>query len=155
LAVEPSLAAPVFPESAAPLALPDFPDPLPDPGCPLPQGLPDPWDEPDWTDPLCGSAVADPLFPEPFSEVLPAVAAPVDPVSPDTVLPMVLASPDWAVEPELDWVSTAPDWPPLPELPETAMGLEVARPVSVEPVEPVDPVMARTGWPQEPWPQEP
>jgi hypothetical protein len=145
LAVEPSLACPVLPESADPLALPELPDPLLDPGFPLPQGLPAPWDEPDWTDPLCGSEVADPLFPEPFCEVLPALAGPVDPVSPDWVLPMVLVSPDWATEPEFDVVSTAPDWPPLPELPETAMGLEVVLPVSVEPVGPVEPDVAWTG----------
>jgi hypothetical protein len=117
--------------------------------------LPHPGDEPDWTDPLCGSEAAGPLFPEPFCEVLPALAGPVDPVSPDWVLPMVSASPDWATEPEFDVVLTAPDWPPLPELPETAIGPEAALPVSVEPVEPVEPDVARTGWPQAPWPQPP
>jgi hypothetical protein len=66
----------------------------------------------------------------------------VDPVLPDWVLPLVLAFPDLATEPEFDVVLTAPDWPPFPELPEMASGLEVAFPVLVEPVEPVLPEVA-------------
>jgi hypothetical protein len=100
--------------------------------------------------------VAEPLLPEPFSESLPAVAGPVEPVSPDWVLPLVLASPDLATDPELDVVFTGPDHPPFPELPEMAMGLEVALPVSVDPVEPVEPDVAlELPWPDEPLPQEP
>jgi hypothetical protein len=86
--------------------------------------------------------VADPLGPEPFAEAFPAWAAPVDPVFPDWVVPDVLAFPDLAADPELEVVVTAPDWPPLPELPEVATGLEVALPVSVEPVDPVEPDVA-------------
>jgi hypothetical protein len=115
LALEPSLAFPLLPESAEPLALPD---------------------------PLCGSDFAGPLLPEPLVEVLPAVAGPVAPVLPDWVIPVALALPDWAPELEFDVVLTEPDCPPLPESPETATGLEEALPVSVEPVEPVLPEVA-------------
>ncbi len=98
--------------------------------------------------------MAEPLPPEPFCESLPAVAGPVDPVSPDWVLPLVLVSPDLATDPELDVVLTGPDQPPFPELPETAMGLEVASPVSVDPVEPVEPdVDLELPWPDAPLPQ--
>jgi hypothetical protein len=139
LAVDPSLACPVFPEAAAPSVLPDWAEPLPAPDfCPVPHWLPAPL-EPAWAGPLFGLDVAEPLLPEPLSEVVPALAGPVDPVLPDWVLPVVLALPDLAVDPEFDVVLTDPDQPPLPESPETAMGLEVALPVSVDPVEPVDP----------------
>lgn len=87
-------------------------------------------------------AFAGPLLPVLLVELFPAVAGPVAPVLPDWVMPVVLASPDLALEVEFDVVSTAPDWPPLPESPETATGLEVAFPVSVEPVEPVFPEVA-------------
>jgi hypothetical protein len=86
--------------------------------------------------------VASPLLPVLLVEVFPAVAGPVAPVLPDWVIPVVLASPDLAPEVEFDVVLTGPDWPPLPESPETATGLEVALPVSVEPVEPVFPEVA-------------
>ena len=92
--------------------------------------------------PLCGLAVAGPLLPVLLVELFPASAGPVAPVLPDWVMPVVLASPDLALEVEFDVVFTAPDWPPLPESPETATGLEVAFPVSVEPVEPVFPEVA-------------
>ena len=92
--------------------------------------------------PLCGLAVAGPLLPVLLVELFPAVAGPVAPVLPDWVMPVVLASPDLALEDEFDVVFTAPDWPPLPESPEVATGLEVAFPVSVEPVEPVFPEVA-------------
>jgi hypothetical protein len=46
------------------------------------------------TGPLCGLDEADPLWPELFTELLPDWAAPVGPVSPDWVLPSVLALPD-------------------------------------------------------------
>jgi hypothetical protein len=87
-------------------------------------------------------AVADPELPELFDELLPADAGPVAPVLPDWVFPVVSALPDLAADPEFDVVFTAPDCPPLPESPETATGLEVALPVSVEPVEPVFPEVA-------------
>ena len=99
--------------------------------------------------PLCGLAVAGPLLPVLLVELFPAVAGPVAPVLPDWVMPVVLASPDLALEDEFDVVFTAPDWPPLPESPEVATGLEVAFPVSVEPVEPVFPEVA-LALPQEP-----
>jgi hypothetical protein len=83
--------------------------------------------------------VAGPLAPEPFSDTLPAVAGPVDPVSPERVEPVVSALPDVAFDPEFEVVVTAPDWPPLPESPDVATGFDVALPVSVEPVEPVGP----------------
>jgi hypothetical protein len=54
-------------------------------------------------------------------------------------VPVVLALPEVAVDPEFEVVVTAPDWPPLPELPDVATGLDVALPVSVEPVFPVRP----------------
>jgi hypothetical protein len=97
---------------------------------------------PDVAGPLCGLVVADPLWPELFTELFPDWAEPVDPVSPDWVFPLVLALPDLAELPEFDVVLTAPDCPPLPESPETATGLEVALPVLVEPVEPVSPEVA-------------
>jgi hypothetical protein len=129
-------------------------------------GGPDPFQpEPPWlpcggVGPLTGWDLAGPELPEPFDEALPAPAGPVAPVLPDWVLPLVLASPDSAAEPEFDVVFTEPDLPPLPESPEVATGLEVALPVSVEPVEPVLPDVAfwfpgADGWwcffP--PWPQ--
>jgi hypothetical protein len=77
-----------------------------------------------------------------LADVEPAFAGPVAPVLPEVVVPDVLALPDSADEPEFDDVLTAPDWPPLPESPETATGLEVALPVLVEPVEPVEPDVA-------------
>ena len=92
--------------------------------------------------PLCGLAVAGPLLPVLLVDSLAAVAGPVAPVLPDWVMPVVLAFPDLAPEVEFDVVFTAPDWPPLPESPEVATGLEVALPVSVEPVEPVFPEVA-------------
>jgi hypothetical protein len=104
--------------------------------------------------------LAGPELPELFQEAFSAPAGPVAPVLPDSVLPLVLASPDSAADPEFDVVFTEPDLPPLPELPEVATGLEVALPVSVEPVEPVLPDVAvwfpgADGWwcffP--PWPQ--
>jgi len=73
-------------------------------------------------DPLCGLAVAGPLLPVLLVELFPAVAGPVAPVLPDWVMPVVLASPDLALEDEFDVVFTAPDWPPLPESPEVATG---------------------------------
>lgn len=93
-------------------------------------------------EPLCGLAEANPLEPDPFTELFPDWAEPVDPVLPDWVEPLVLALPDLVAEPEFDVVLTAPDCPPLPELPEMASGLEVALPISVEPVEPVFPEVA-------------
>jgi hypothetical protein len=83
--------------------------------------------------------LAGPELPELFHEALPAPAGPVFPVLPELVLPVVLASPDSAADPEFDVVFTEPDLPPLPEWPEVATGLDVALPVSVEPVEPVLP----------------
>lgn len=86
--------------------------------------------------------MADPLWPELLVELFPAVVGPVAPVSPDWVLPMVLAFPDSATEPEFDVVFTEPERPPLPESPDVATGLEVALPVLVEPVDPVFPEVA-------------
>jgi hypothetical protein len=63
---------------------------------------------------------------------------------------VVLAFPDLAAELEFDVVLTEPDCPPLPESPEVATGLEVALPVSVEPVEPVLPEVAEVVPPQLP-----
>jgi hypothetical protein len=154
VAVEPSLACPVFPELAAPLAFPEVAEPFPEPAFPLPQLLPESPCGVVLAGPLFGVDVAGPLFPEPFCEAFAALADPVDPVSPDWVFPWVLALPDLATEPEFDEVSTGPDRPPLPESPEVATGSEVARPVSVEPVEPVDPDEAFwLPWPEEPLPQ--
>jgi hypothetical protein len=108
---------------------------------------------PDVAGPLCGLALAGPLFPELLVEQLPAVADPVFPVLPDWVMPVVLAFPDSAPEVEFDVVLTEPDRPPLPESPEVATGLEVALPVSVEPVEPVFPEVALLEpLPEGPWP---
>lgn len=105
----------------------------------MPAPLPDPLPEPVETGPLVGSDVAEPLSPDPFSEVLPALDGPVAPVAPDWVSPQASALPEVAREPEFDVVVTGPDEPPLPESPETATGLDVAEPVPVEPVEPVGP----------------
>ncbi len=102
---------------------------------------PEPLGEPD-AEPLLGSDLADPLLPELFDEVFPAVAGPVLPVLPDSVLPEVLLFPDLATELEFELVVTEPDCPPFPELPDLATGFEVAFPVSVEPVEPVFPEVA-------------
>jgi hypothetical protein len=72
-------------------------------------------------------------------ELFPAVAGTVAPVLADWVSPVALAFPDSAPEVEFKVVFTEPDLPPLPQLPEVATGLEVALPVSVEPVAPVFP----------------
>jgi hypothetical protein len=82
-------------------------------------------------------------------ELLPAGAGPVAPVLPDWVSPVLLAFPESAPEVEFGVVFTDPDRPSLPESPEVATGLELALPVSVEPVEPVFPEVALL----EPWPE--
>ena len=104
--------------------------------------MPEPLLEPDFADPDFGLACAGPLLPELLVELFPAVAGPAAPVLPDWVSPVVLAFPDFAPEVEFDVVFTEPDLPPLPESPEVATGLEVALPVSVDPVEPVFPEVA-------------
>lgn len=141
VAVEALLALPVSPERALPLAAPDQEDPgvCPEPHWPPRDPPSDPLPEPAGADPVAGTDVAEPLSPESFSEVLPALADPVDPVGPDCVLPFASALPDEALEPEFDIVPTGPDEPPFPESPETATGLEVALPVRVDPVDPVAP----------------
>jgi len=53
-----------------------------------------------------------------------------------------LALPLVALDVEVELVVTAPEVPPLPEFPEVAVGLAVAFPVVVDPVEPVLPVCA-------------
>jgi hypothetical protein len=140
VAVELSEASPVLPEVAVPWAG--------GAGGADPWGGPDPFQpEPPWLPcggfcPLTGWLLAGPELPDPFHEALPAPAGPVAPVLPDSVLPVVSALPDWAADPEFDVVFTEPDLPPLPESPEVATGLDVALPVSVEPVDPVSPDVA-------------
>jgi hypothetical protein len=97
------------------------------------------WSEPwlfHWSEP------AEPERPDWLSAWLDADAEPVFPVGPDVVTPSVELLPDKASDSELDWVSTEPVLPPLPELPDVALGLEVAFPEVVEPVEPVFPLCA-------------
>jgi hypothetical protein len=69
-------------------------------------------------------------------------ALPVVPVEPEVVCPAVVVLPLVAPDVEVDVVPTAPEVPPAPELPEVAVGLAVADPVAVDPVEPVLPVWA-------------
>lgn len=56
----------------------------------------------------------------------------------------MLTVPLEALDPELDVVDTPPVLPALPELPEVELGLAVALPLEVDPVEPVLPVTTTT-----------
>jgi len=117
--VEPSVAVPEPPEFAVPVAEPPDPEPV---------------------EALSGLAVAEPVVPEELVDPEVPVAPPVVPVELEVVCPAVLALPLAALEVEVEFVLTAPEAPPAPELPEVAVGLAVAFPVLVDPVEPVLPV---------------
>jgi hypothetical protein len=98
-----------------------------------------------------GSAVAEPVDPEVFEELLEALPGAPLPVSPEVVVLVVVAEPVVAEEVASELVLTAPEVPPSPELPEVALGSEEASPLEVGPEEPESPEEAEL----DPPPEEP
>jgi len=99
---------------------------------------------------IMGSAVAEPVSPEAFEELLEEVAEPPAPVEPEVVVELVSAEPEVAEEVASEEVVTGPEVPPLPVSPEVAEGSEEASPVVVEPVDPVSPELAVSSGAEQP-----